>query len=310
MPKKKTEKTDKPVNPIARIRPATEVMYDLQKLRIATGNRMGPQAKHAEAVLGDEDRLFLTGIATKLADLEREAAAHLAKRLKSVPLYNNWLKHQRGVGPTMSACILSSFDIHHADTVSKFWAYAGLDVMKDGRGRRRVKGEKLHYNPWLKTKLVGVLADSFIKVGTWDSELGCYVQRRKVPKSDPPEYTVKPLETDTLWRRFYDDYKHRKLSQILPTCSPCKGTGKIKKETCSNCGGTGGPAPWGNSDAHRDRAAKRYMIKQFLIELHKRWRESEDLPVRPPYREEYLGKPPHRGGGSKEQARAAETTLP
>ena len=41
--------------------------------------------------------------------------------------------------------------------------------------------------------------------------------------------------------------------------------------------------------AHRDRAAKRYMIKMFLSDLYEKWRTLEGLEVRVPYEEEYLG---------------------
>lgn len=45
--------------------------------------------------------------------------------------------------------------------------------------------------------------------------------------------------------------------------------------------------------AHRDRAAKRYMIKMFLSDLYEHWRPLEGLEVRCPYEEEYLGKVHH-----------------
>jgi hypothetical protein len=44
------------------------------------------------------------------------------------------------------------------------------------------------------------------------------------------------------------------------------------------------------SKAHRDRAAKRKMVKAFLQDLYVAWRELEGLPVRAPYAEEYLGR--------------------
>lgn len=66
---------------------------------------------------------------------------------------------------------------------SSLWRYAGLDIGPDGRGKSRrtehlvdqlyvdVNGEEkykkgLGYNPFLKTKLMGVLADSFIRAGS------------------------------------------------------------------------------------------------------------------------------------------------
>jgi hypothetical protein len=48
--------------------------------------------------------------------------------------------------------------------------------------------------------------------------------------------------------------------------------------------------PWKDvTKGHRDRAAKRYMVKMFIKDLYAAWREIEGLPVRKPYQEEYLG---------------------
>ena len=44
-----------------------------------------------------------------------------------------------------------------------------------------------------------------------------------------------------------------------------------------------------STPAHRDMAAKRYMIKFFLADVYCKWRELEGLDVRCSYEEEYLG---------------------
>jgi hypothetical protein len=92
------------------------------------------------------------------------------------------LKDVRGCGPLMAAVIISEIDPHKAKYVSSFWKYAGLDVAEDGNGRSRKKehlveveyvnkdGElskrqSITFNPFLKTKLVGVLGTSFIRSG-------------------------------------------------------------------------------------------------------------------------------------------------
>jgi hypothetical protein len=52
-------------------------------------------------------------------------------------------------------------------------------------------------------------------------------------------------------------------------------------------------------DGHRHRAAIRYMVKMWMIELYKNWREIEGLPVRPPYQED---KPGHKHKATVEDA--------
>jgi hypothetical protein len=49
---------------------------------------------------------------------------------------------------------------------------------------------------------------------------------------------------------------------------------------------------------HRHNMALRYMVKMLLIDIHREWRRSLGLSVRPPYSEEKLGMPPHGGAST------------
>ena len=282
-----------------RLRHAVRFFYDLQKLRIQTSNRSTTETVE----LDKADQTFLDATGSTLKGLEKNALKEVQRWLKGVEIYERFLKDQKGCGPTMSGVIISEvamcrpvspeelngatigkpfmmhdFEYFHvtysfkkearddekAETVerrllcfkrpgrvegsyeiwedlcpypSSLWAYAGLAVdTESGKAVRRKKGVKSNWNPFLKTKLVGVLADCLIKAN-----------------SDP-------------WKGMYNDYKHR-----------WKSAGK------------------GNSDAHRHNAAKRYMVKMFLLALYKKWRELEGLPCRPPYAEEFIGKVHHGG---------------
>lgn len=217
---------------------------------------------------------------------EKEIEKMLAQTLKKFVFYE-WLKEQKGVGPIASAWIISEFDIYKADTVSKMWSFAGLNpsmvrgkkaVLKKSykpemgevigdlsptiKGEKRVcvltdtmiKGDRKTpgfispFNGRLRTALVGVLADGFIKAKSpWALE-------------------------------YYYPYKARlEQSQVQ--------THEVKK------GGKTVDLEWSETTkAHRDRAAKRKMIKEFLKAVYAEWRRMEGLPVRVPYAEEYLGK--------------------
>lgn len=126
--------------------------------------------------------------------LEAQEQDHFTKTLpsllKGIPVYDLYLDHVKGVGPAMAAILLRYFDIHRAAYPSSFWAYAGLDVVVEQpkepggevvtRGRSKYKehlvpriyknreGQEVEtvgisFNPFLKTKLVGVLGGSFLK---------------------------------------------------------------------------------------------------------------------------------------------------
>lgn len=81
-----------------------------------------------------------------------------------------------------------------------------------------------------------------------------------------PSFLKQPADACP-YRRIYDDYKHR-LEHHATWCETSKG--------------------------HRHNAAVRYMIKMFLLDLWRAWRTMEGLPIPDPYREAKLGLPPHR----------------
>ena len=269
--------------------------YDIQKLRIQTGNRivanfkakLGQQPGHTEAEdLGVEEKKILNnlrvhyrkitdGVKTfpkqatfkgdevisdytelcllaQYLDLERGEAEHfkrLGNILKDYPIFNSFLEPIKGIGPAMAGVIISEIDISQAQYASSLWAYAGLDVAENGAGRSRkaehlrdqeytdkdgnIKTKKgITFNPFLKTKLTGVLGSSFLRAG------------------------------DNKYSLIYRGYKHR-----------------IENH----------PAHQEKSKGHRHNMAIRYMIKQFLADLYLAWRAIENLPVSAPYHEAKLG---------------------
>jgi hypothetical protein len=264
------EKTDPQLQ---KIRHAAGNLYDLQKLRIQSGNRSSSMT----AELDEKDKEFLASVSAGLDHVERVAEKELKRHLRGYPIYEQWLTKQPGIGTKISGVIVAAVNIERCETVSQLWAYCGLSVV-EGHSQRRVKGQKANYNPWLKSKLIKVMGDNLIRYSKLDED-GTYVRST----------TKKPIERTEAWRHFYDDYKHRKQSMRVPVCMACDGKGKVeKKKKCANCEGTGGPAPWGKSDGHRHNAARRYMVKQFMQELWMKWREIEGLEITVPYAEAYL----------------------
>jgi hypothetical protein len=266
--------------------------YQLQKLRIQMGNRivanwkvkLGQAPSMAEDELEEAEKTILKDLrashkllSAAIAEsprrefkghglintfteyclvsqfLDIEAAEvkhfkHLEKILRDYPIYTEFLLGVKGCGPAMAGCIISELDPYKAKYPSSFWKYCGLDVADDGAGRSR-KGQHLveqeyldadgetkfkkgiTFNPFIKTKLMGVLGGSFLK-------------------------------SKSSYADIYYNYKAR-LEQH-----------PIHKE---------------KSKGHRHNMATRYAIKIFLIDLHKKWRELEGLPVSVPYHEAKLG---------------------
>ena len=207
--------------------------------------------------------------------LEKQEAKQfrdLTGTLEEIPIYSQYLRDVVGVGPAMAGVLISYLDPYQARHVSGFWKYSGLDVDKgSGRSRReehlvereyKAKNGEIKtrlgvtYNPFLKTKLMGVLGPSFL--------------RAKSPK----------------WRPVYDGYRNRILSdpaRIKVTVAAWK---KLHKAADPNL-----RDHWTPGRIHT--ASTRYMVKMFLQELWLTWRTLEGLPVTLPYSEDKLGRPPH-----------------
>jgi hypothetical protein len=151
-----------------------------------------------DEVISDYTELCLVDNYLELEAQEKSHFRRLGNILKGYPIYNEFLLGVTGVGPAMAGVMLSEIDITKAEYPSSLHKYAGLDVASDGQGRSRKKehledseyvdaeGEVkikkgITFNPFLKTKLVGVLGSSFIK--------------------QSPDKCV--------YRKIYDDYKNR-----------------------------------------------------------------------------------------------------
>jgi hypothetical protein len=241
---------------------------DFQAMRKTMDNRIGRKADGTaqnieERDFRSEDLKNFTSIADAARNQEKEIAKMLKKTLKRFPIYTEYLKDVKGVGEIAAGWIIAEYDIEKATTVSKMWQFTGLNSgMVIGKKRvdnedgsfkyvptdKMIRGDKLTpgfvspFNKRLRTAMVGVLADGFIKAQN-EYALNYYYPYKK--RLAQEENEVLHIGKDVAWKDV--------------------------------------------SKGHRDRAAKRYMIKMFLKDLYVAWRTIEGLPVRAPYQEEYLG---------------------
>ncbi|MEG2262839.1 MAG: hypothetical protein RSC43_00135 [Clostridia bacterium] len=311
----------------AQIRSAVDNVYDIQKLRIASGNRltqvflqaMGIEPGHKKEEADEEvegilksvsaeyvgitkcfaedfenkgkitkaidklgnhlnfitdDALYrLTNIYMNQVALESEAVKVVKYYVEQHPMWEEFFSKVKGCGPLMTGVCLGYFDPYKARHVSSFWKYAGLDVVYEekegkegayvGRAMRHTEmrdyvakdgttkeKRSLTYNPFVKTKLMGVLASGFIKC---------------------------PGSTYDL---VYRGYRHR-----------LDNSPKYAEYTAG----------------HKNTMALRYAVKQFLRDMWTTWRTLEGLEVTAPYEEAYLGRKPHGyNDGDKTQCFQAE----
>ena len=141
-----------------------------------------------KGVIDEYTELVLVGQYEQIFDVEKNAFKTLEYMLYDIPIWVEFMKDIKGIGKQMAGVIISEIDIEKAKYPSSLWKYAGLDVADDGKGRSRRKehlidveytdknGEtktkkSITFNPFLKTKLTGVLGPSFLKAKSPYSKL-------------------------------------------------------------------------------------------------------------------------------------------
>ena len=244
----------------------------------------------------------------ELVKQEEDHVKRLVVILDDFPIWTQFLKGVKGIKERLAGVLISEIDITRAKYPSSLWKYAGLDVAGDGRGRSKRKehlvevtytnanGEQatrnsITYNPFLKSKLMGVLAGSFLKSKSPYAKLYYDYKHR--------------LETDTVTKvvRVEDGEVVHTSSDKAATErwameghfahyeTKMTGRGKAKKEEAVVVLNEGYEfrcrQDWPKGRRHK--AAMRYMVKMFLIDLHREWRTLEGLPVATPYSEGKLG---------------------
>jgi hypothetical protein len=176
----------------------------LEFKRITDGvKRITKHTKCNSPLISSMGELFLLEAYERMLEAEAIHEKAIKSELELIPIYTEWLSGVRGVGPLMAGVIISEIDITKCNSIAALDKYCGLDVLvyEDENGVTREEGrcrKKHHlvpkqytnrdgdvintvgitFNPFLKTKLVGVLGGVFCKLG------GDY-------------------------KKVYDDYKHR-----------------------------------------------------------------------------------------------------
>jgi hypothetical protein len=228
-----------------------------------------------EGVISDFAELVIVHSYFELERQEREQFSLLGEVLETIPIYQQWLRDQIGIGPAMAGVLIAYFNINKATYPSQFWAFAGLDVgppidgfplarcrrkehlvereYVDRHGETKTKMSTT-FDPWVQSKLMGALSTSLIRQGS-------------------------------PYRRFYDNYRHR-----IET-DPARTHGTLADKKKARKAGESGEHIWHPLRIHR--ASLRYMTKQFVADFWRRWREVEGLPTRPTYQEEKLGHKHH-----------------
>lgn len=200
-----------------------------------------------ERVFRAEDLDLFVDVADESRRMEKKIERKLTSVLKRFDVYTEWLIDVKGVGPVSAAQIISQIDIHIATTVSKIWQYSGMNPSKI-RGKKRVqtanpktyqpkkgkvlsrkddhvivltdemiRGDKLSagfispYNKHLKTALLGVMADSFLRARNSYALDYYYPMKERLKQSDKitNEVTKGGKVVKKAWKDCTPNHQHR-----------------------------------------------------------------------------------------------------
>jgi len=125
-----------------------------------------------EKKLTDKELEYLINIveiANKESDTEKRYKIQMMRYINQEEIYKKYLGRIKGIGPVLSANLLKWFGYcERYKMVSSLWKHCGMHVIEvdsHSEAPKRRKGEKLDWNPQLRT-LCWKISDSFIKQRT------------------------------------------------------------------------------------------------------------------------------------------------
>lgn len=229
--------------------------YDMQKMRIATGNQ--DFALHNNNVEISEDNA-LSYISDAFKDTEKSISKFLDVYTDNHPI-GQWLKSIMGIGPVLAAGLLAYIDMDKVKTAGALWKYAGWDV---GYVRPK-RGQKINYNPKFRT-LCWKIGDCFIKMQNREGDIYGHLYKEK------KDWYIAKNESGG-----FAEKAQYELS--LKTFS---------KDTNAYKAYSAGKLP----DAQINAMASRFAVKIFLSHLFEVWYMYHNNAMPPkPFVEEHLG---------------------
>ena len=247
----------------------SRTFYAIQKQRIEAGNRIAMNVRD-QRLTEDEAALLNAHLKVGLHAIEKNVKRDMTRVLELIPIYQEWFKKIRGVGPLLAGAIIGEIGtIDRFEHISNLWSWAGFGI-HDGVADRRRAGEKSHWNPVMK--IVGWKAGkSFVKLGGYFRQSYDQFKLEEIAKNTP---WAAPLESAELagFRLWLPDGEGSILTKdIVP--GVIKAAKKAGNSTIKIC----------RTDGHVDNRANRRNIKLFLGLTWMKWRELEGLSVSEPY---------------------------
>lgn len=257
--------------------------FAIQKQRIMATSRIGAQVRQGR-LTEREAGILIEHVDKQLREVEAGIKKDMTVALKNIPIYKQWFKKVKGVGPIIAGGMIGEIaDISRFKHISNLWSWAGVG-MHDGVADRLRKGKKATWNPHMKV-LCWKLGQSFVMTGGWFRDRYDMYKREEIAENVP--WTVPVDKEGMKGLKFVGYVGHSEyLDKIKETNITDQNIKKIVDE-CNRIGVT--QVSIKRIDAHVDNRARRKPVKLFLSMMMMKWREIEGLPVEQPYSGQILG---------------------
>lgn len=216
--------------------------------------------KSDSKLIDSHTELLMISEYERLREHENDNVKRMGDLLKTFPIWNEFLYYVAGCGPKMGTALISLLDLSKAPYPSSFWKYCGLDVV---------------YNP-----------ETGANEGR--SRKKAFMVQKEIINRDGEKVHFQGLT--------YSPEAKKKFVFVLGECLIKQGKGYYRnecylpyKERLANHSVHSQKKP-----AHRHAMARRYMVKQFLVDLHCAWSVLETGSESPRYNEDKLNRPHHR----------------
>jgi hypothetical protein len=243
-----------------------------------------------DGVISTYSELILVNLYISILKDEEKQFRMLGKLLKDIPIYTNFLKGVKGVGPAMAGVLISEVDIHCAEYPSSLWAYAGLDSVTVAVYTNK-HGKEIRLPPWALDVFYeengpsaeylaeGKYPITFISVGR-SMKAECLVKRKYIDRDGEEQ------EKNSIT---FNPFLKAKLMGVLSTSFLRTGSPYAENYYRYKARIENSPKHMEKTAVHRHNMALRYMVKRFLVDFYTAYRGMENLPVATEYSEGKLG---------------------
>ena len=169
--------------PAIDLKDLVKIFRNVQKTRVAYLNNFSRYNN-------EQIKQLYSIIINVFSDIENELQKYIKVKVKTHPLYENYLKHVKGIGKITAAQLITMIgDIKRFPTVTKLWKYAGLGITNNKADRLK-RGNKSKFNPKFKG-LMYIIGISFLRTNS--QYITFYDLARKRYQKKYPEWTKKHI---------------------------------------------------------------------------------------------------------------------